>query len=194
MSARMDRRAFVHAFIAGLNTDALVISGLGSPTYDLFAAGERPGNFYLWGAMGGAVPMGLGLALAQPRRPVVVLTGDGEQLMGIGSLATVGVQQPANLTIVVLDNGLYGETGGQRSHAGHATDLAAVAAACGIADARRCDQVAHAGSLADAVAAMAGPVFARVLVDASERERVLPPRDGTANKIAFRAALGFSTF
>ncbi|WP_134325296.1 thiamine pyrophosphate-dependent enzyme [Cumulibacter soli] len=194
MSARVDRRAFVHAFVAGLESDALVISGLGSPTYDLFAAGERPGNFYLWGAMGGAVPMGLGLALAQPRRPVVVLTGDGEQLMGIGSLATVGVQQPANLTIVVLDNGLYGETGGQRSHAGHATDLAAVAAACGIADVRRCDHLTHAGSLADAAAAMAGPVFARVLVDASEQERVLPPRDGAANKIAFRAALGLSTF
>ena len=112
--------------------DALVVSGLGSTTYDVFAAGDRDRNFYLWGAMGGATSIGLGLALAQPDKPVVVITGDGEQLMGIGSLATIAAKQPPNLTIVVLDNGHYGETGMQPSHTSLGTDLVAVAGGFGI--------------------------------------------------------------
>lgn len=192
-TATVSRRDFVSALVAGLD-DALVVSGLGSPTYDLYAAGDRPENFYLWGAMGGAVPFGLGLALAQPERPVVVITGDGEQLMGVGSLATVGVQQPANLTIVVLDNGLYGETGGQRSHAGQGVDLAAVALACGISDSRTVTEVTGASDVASAAKAKQGPVFVRVPISADETERVLPPRDGVANKNSFRAALGIPTF
>ena len=100
----VDRRELVRALIDAV-PDALVVSGLGSPSYDLFAAGDRELNFYLWGAMGGASSLALGLALAQPDRSVIVITGDGEQLMGIGSLATIGAQRPDNLTIVVLDNG-----------------------------------------------------------------------------------------
>ncbi len=109
-SAALDRRAFVKTLIERC-PDALVVAGLGSATYDVFAAGDRPKNFYLWGAMGGAAAIGLGLALAQPAKQVLVITGDGEQLMGIGALATIGAQSPKNLTIVVLDNGHYGETG-----------------------------------------------------------------------------------
>ena len=130
----VDRRAFVAKLMQGI-PGALVVSGLGSPTYDVFAAGDRDRNFYLWGAMGGATPIGLGLALAQPEQSVVVITGDGEQLMGMGSLATVGAQRPANLTIVVLDNGHFGETGMQPSHTSLGTSLAAVAKGCGIEDA-----------------------------------------------------------
>src|SRR5213595_742951 len=110
--------------------DMLVISGLGSPTYDCAAAGDHPLNFYLWGAMGSAVTVGLGLALAQPKRRVLVITGDGEMLMGLGALATIGVQQPANLTVVVIDNERYGETGMQQTHTAYGIDLAEVAAAC----------------------------------------------------------------
>src|SRR5476651_832968 len=84
---------------------ALVVSGLGSPTWDVAAAGDTDANFYLWGAMGGAVMIGLGIAIAQPERRVIVITGDGEMLMGMGSLATVALARPANLAIVVLDNG-----------------------------------------------------------------------------------------
>src|SRR5690625_4513162 len=105
---RIDRRDFVAKLIAAA-PDALIVSGLGSPSYDVFAAGDRDQNFYLWGAMGAAVPTGLGLALAQPDKSVVVVTGDGEQLMGVGGLGVVGVKQPKNLTIVVLDNGHFGE-------------------------------------------------------------------------------------
>ena len=104
-----------------------MVAGLGSASYDLFAAGDRDLNFYLWGAMGGAAAMGLGLAFAQPQRSVVVLTGDGEQLMGLGALATIGAHRPKNLTVVVLDNGHFGETGMQRSTPG-GVNLARIAA------------------------------------------------------------------
>jgi len=113
----LDRRAAVKALLADRG-ELLVVSGLGSSSYDLFDAGDHPGNFYLWGAMGGAAMVGLGLALAQPQRPVLVITGDGEQLMGIGSLLTVAVKKPGNLAIAVLDNGHFGETGMQMSHSG----------------------------------------------------------------------------
>jgi thiamine pyrophosphate-dependent acetolactate synthase large subunit-like protein len=120
----LDRRHAVARLLRDRG-DALIVSGLGSPTYDVAAAGDDPRNFYLWGAMGGACMIGLGLALAKPERRVLVITGDGEMLMGLGSLATIGVKRPANLGIVVLDNGLHGETGLQPSHTAHATDLAA---------------------------------------------------------------------
>src|SRR5213595_1875132 len=107
--------------------DMLVVTGLGSPTYDCAAAGDHPLNFYLWGAMGSAVTVGLGLALAQAKRRVLVITGDGEMLMGLGALATVGVQQPKNLSVVVIDNEHYGETGMQATHTASGIDLAAAA-------------------------------------------------------------------
>ena len=90
-------------------------------------------NFYLWGAMGGAAMIGLGLALAQPDKRVAVITGDGEMLMGLGALATIGIQKPANLAVIVFDNGVYGETGMQPSHTQSGVDLVGVAAACGFA-------------------------------------------------------------
>ena len=184
------RRDYVAALLA-LAPEALVVTGLGSPTWDVFAAGDRPENFYLWGAMGGAVPLSLGLALAQPDRSVVTVTGDGEQLMGLGALATVGAQQPPNLTIVVLDNGLYGETGRQRSHTALGTDLVTVAGGCGIAEALR-DPGAE--DLAERIRARRATTFAQVRVEKDEPPRALPPRDGVANKNAFRAALGLPTF
>src|ERR1700712_2221865 len=111
----LDRRQTVATLLADRG-DLLVVSGLGSPTYDVFAAGDHDANFYLWGAMGGAALIGLGLALAQPSRPVAVITGDGEALMGVGGLLTIAVKQPPNLSIIVLDNGHFGETGMQLSH------------------------------------------------------------------------------
>ena len=126
----LDRRAVAAALLRDPG-DLLVVTGLGAPSYDAAAAGERPLNFYLWGAMGGAAMVGLGIALAQPARRVLVLTGDGEMLMGMGSLATIAAAGAPNLAIAVLDNARYGETGSQPSHTGLTTDLAAVAAACG---------------------------------------------------------------
>ncbi|UKY48067.1 thiamine pyrophosphate-dependent enzyme [Streptomyces inhibens] len=192
--ARIDRRRFVADLIARLPEDALVVTGLGSPCYDVFAAGDRPGNFYLWGAMGAAAPLALGLALAQPEHPVVAITGDGEHLMGIGTLGTIGAVLPANLTVVVLDNAHFGETGMQPSHTGLGTDLLAVAQGFGIRDAVRITGAAQAEDLAARIQARAATTYAQVLINADEPPRALPPRDGVANKNSFRAALGLSTF
>jgi thiamine pyrophosphate-dependent acetolactate synthase large subunit-like protein len=189
----LDRRGVVADLVAGV-PDALIVAGLGSPSYDLFAAGDRELNFYLWGAMGAAVPMGLGLALAQPERPVVVLTGDGEQLMGVGSLAAVGARRPANLSIVVLDNGHYGETGMQPSHTSLGTDLIALAAGFGIPHALRVSTRPEVTVLRDHVLARSGPTFAQVLISPDEPPRTLPPRDGVHLKNRFRGALGLPPF
>jgi len=192
-SGAVDRRAFVSQLIAA-SPDALIVSGLGSPSYDVYAAGDRDKNFYLWGAMGGAVALGLGLALAQPDRPVLVITGDGEQLMGVGTLGTVGAKQPRNLTIVVLDNGHFGETGMQRSHTSLGTDLVAVAQGFGIKDAFAVKETGRAGEVAERVMARRGVAFAQVFINPDEPPRALPPRDGVYVKNRFRTALGFSTF
>ena len=142
---------------------------------------------------GQAAMTGLGLALAQPGRRVLVITGDGEMLMGMGSLATVGLQKPANLTIIVLDNECYGETGGQVSHTSAAADLVGVATACGIKDARTLETMgeieAYAKGLQDITA---GPRFANVKIDSTEAERVLSNRDGMFIITRFRGALGFA--
>ena len=186
----LDRRAVVATLLRDRD-DMLVVSGLGSPTYDVFAAGDHDGNFYLWGAMGGAALVGLGLALAQPGRPVVVFTGDGEQLMGLGGLATIAVSGVRNLSIVVLDNGHFGETGGQLSHSGLGVDLSSVANAIGFP---AVETVAHLDEL-EAVrraigTAKGGPRFITVRIDNSEAPRALPLRDGSAIKTRFRAYLG----
>lgn len=189
----VDRRTFVTNLLKA-TPDALVISGLGSPSYDVFAAGDRDQNFYLWGAMGGAAAVGLGLALAQPSKSVVVITGDGEQLMGIGSLGVIGVKQPRNLTIVVLDNGHFGETGMQRSHSSLGTDLCAVAKGFGIADAFTVTRLDEHTDIAQRINARQSPTFVQVFINSDEPHRVLPPRDGVYVKNRFRAALGFPTF
>ena len=190
---RVDRRAFVARLMAAV-PDALVVTGLGSATYDVYAAGDRDRNYYLWGAMGGSAALGLGLALAQPEKSVVVVTGDGELLMGIGSLGTIGAKRPKNLTVVVLDNGHYGETGMQRSHTSLGVDLVAVAKGFGIADAFSIGSLEYADDIARRITARAATMFVQVLVEASEAPRVLPPRDGAFVRNRFRSALGLKPF
>jgi thiamine pyrophosphate-dependent acetolactate synthase large subunit-like protein len=188
MSA-LDRRAAVRELLAERG-EALVVSGLGSPTYDVFAAGDHDANMYLWGAMGGAAMIGLGLALAQPRRPVVVVTGDGEQLMGLGALATIAVKKPGNLTVVALDNGQYGETGQQASHTGRGVDLHRIAAAAGFAAAELTDLAAVAGYRRELGRLDGPPRFATIRISAETPARALPARDGVYLKNRFRAHLG----
>ncbi len=169
--------------------DMLVVTGLGQCTYDAYAAGDDPRTFYLWGAMGGAVPMGLGLAVAKPDRRVLVVTGDGELLMGLGSLAVVGAEQPENLAVVVLDNERYGETGQQVTHTARGTDLAAVAKAVGF---RETVVAADEASLPDAIRMARegrGPLLVVIKVSAEPVPMVLPPKDGTYLKNRFREAV-----
>jgi thiamine pyrophosphate-dependent acetolactate synthase large subunit-like protein len=185
----LDRRAFVRDLLAGRD-GLLVVTGLGSPTYDAAACGDHPLNFYLWGAMGSAAMVGLGLALAQPSRRVLVLTGDGEALMGMGSLATIGVKQPANLVVIVLDNEQYGETGMQPSHTRAGIDLAAVAKACRFADALHVSEMGDVSHVRDLVHHGAGPILVQAHISSDPVPRVLPTRDGHAIKLRFTQALG----
>ncbi len=185
----LERRAVVAALLRDPG-DLLVVTGLGSTTYDAGAAGDRPLTFYLWGAMGAAAMIGLGLAFARPARRVLVLTGDGEMLMGLGALATIAAAAPRNLSVVVLDNGRYGETGAQQSHTALGTDLAAAAAACGWRATATIAALAELEPLRRRL--RAEPLFAVVRIAAAEAERFLPPRDGAFLQHRFRAALGLS--
>ncbi len=186
----LDRRAAVAALLKDRG-DLLVVTGLGSPSYDVHAAGDRDANYYLWGAMGAAALVGLGLAQARPDRPVLVVTGDGEQLMGLGGLATIGAVKPGNLVIAVLDNGHFGETGMQESHTARGTDLAEVARACGFADTRAIHDMAGVESARAALHRAAdGPRLFLLKVKAENLPRSLPPRDAVHLKNRFRAHLG----
>ena len=184
----LQRRAAMATLMANRPDDLFVVPGLGSTTYDLAALGEDDRDFYLWGAMGGATMIGLGLALARPDLKVAVITGDGEMLMGLGSLATIGVQQPKNLAVIVFDNGHYGETGMQASHTTGGVDLPAVARGCGIADTFDIGDEAGLRRLAGALKTLDRTLFARVRIAADDPPRVLPTRDGVELKLRFRRA------
>jgi thiamine pyrophosphate-dependent acetolactate synthase large subunit-like protein len=169
--------------------EALVISSLGNPTFDVAAAADMPQNFYLWGAMGGAVMVGLGLALAQPRRRVIVFVGDGEMMMGLGSLATVAVQRVKNFAVVVLDNEHYGETGMQPTHTGRGVDIPGVANAVGFAHSCTVRSESDLEEAARVILSHDGPVLAGVKVSIEPVPSVLPPRDGPYLRSRFRESL-----
>jgi thiamine pyrophosphate-dependent acetolactate synthase large subunit-like protein len=182
------RRDLVAKLLADRN-DLLVVSGLGSSTYDCAAAGDHPLNFYLWGAMGSAVTVGLGLAMAQPSRRVLVVTGDGEILMGLGALATIGVKKPDNLAIAVIDNEHYGETGMQRTHTAEGVDLAGIAGKAGFPTIAR---IGTPSELDDGVSKLrhaVGPVLVVFKVSTARDPLVLPSWDGMLLKSRFRQAL-----
>lgn len=188
----IDRRAAVEMLLRQRGS-LLAVTGLGSPTYDVFASGDHDGNLYLWGAMGGAALVALGLAQAQRHRPVVAITGDGEQLMGLGGLATIAVSGVRNLTVVVLDNGLYGETGGQLSHTGLGIELAAVARATGFAFTETIDSLERIEAVRDLLHDTdMGPRFLSISIENRDVPRSLPMRDGVAIKNRFRAHLGLA--
>src|SRR5580658_7068168 len=181
---RLDRRAAIRVLLAERG-DLLVVTGLGSTTYDAASLGDSERNFYLWGAMGG-----LGLAIARPDRPVLVVTGDGDTLMGLGALATIGVQAPPNLAIAVFDNGRYAETGMQPSHTDSAVDLVGVVRSCGVAAAFDIADEQALAEFAHQIQRKERTLFARVAIVADEPPRILPPRDGVLLKNRFRRAIG----
>ena len=187
-TALLDRRDAMRVLLEERG-DLLLVTGLGSTTYDAAAAGDDDRNFYLWGAMGGAAMVGLGLAVAQPERRVLVVTGDGEMLMGLGALATIGVQRPPNLAIAVFDNGRYAETGMQPSHTDAGVSLCGVARACGIAAAFEIGNMAALEDFARRIHGAEETLFARIAIRADEPPRVLPSRDGVYLKNRFRRAL-----
>ena len=186
--ATLERRKLVKDLLVD-RRDLMVVCGLGSATYDVGAAGDHPLNLYLWGAMGGAAMIGLGLALAKPERRVAVITGDGEALMGLGALATIGVKQPSNLVIVVLDNGHYGETGMQASHTAGGADLVAIAKGCGFPDAFALTDQAGVAHVRDLMHAGKGPILVNARISNEETPRFLPVRDGHVIKQRFMQAV-----
>jgi thiamine pyrophosphate-dependent acetolactate synthase large subunit-like protein len=184
----LNRRAVVSQCLRDRG-ELLLVTGLGAATWDTAAVGDNPLTFPLWGAMGGAAMVGLGLALAQPSRAVLVITGDGEMLMGIGSLATIAVHRPRNLRIVVLDNERFGETGQQRTHTASGTDLAAVALACGFPHARTVRAENEIEELRSDVHKFDDLFLAVVKVALTDDPAALPPRDGSYLKNRMRAAI-----
>jgi thiamine pyrophosphate-dependent acetolactate synthase large subunit-like protein len=186
---RLDRRAAIRILLEGRD-EILLVTGLGSTSWDAASVGDDDRNFYLWGAMGAAAMVGLGLAIARPERRVLVVTGDGEMLMGLGALATIGLQRPPNLAIAVFDNGRYGETGMQASHTETAVALVEVAAGCGIKETFDISDTLGLREFAGRVRKSATTLFARIAIVADEPSRVLPPRDGVYLKHRFRRAVG----
>jgi thiamine pyrophosphate-dependent acetolactate synthase large subunit-like protein len=129
---RMNRFELTKRLVARLTHGEAVVAGIGNTNFDLWAAGQRPENFYMLGSMGLAVPIALGVALAQPQRRVVALEGDGSMLMQLGTLGTVATLAPPNLAIVVMDNGSYQITGAQQTATAFKTDIAAIARGAGV--------------------------------------------------------------
>lgn len=188
MSEALHRRDVVRSLLDDRG-DLLVVAGLGSTAWDCTAAGDADLTFPLWGAMGVSSMVGLGLALAQPERRVLVVTGDGEMLMGLGTLATIGACRPANLAVAVIDNERYGETGMQATHTAQGVDLAAAALACGFREAREVRTIAELAAATTMLRTALGPVFAQIKVVAEKLPLVLPPREGALLKARFRRAL-----
>jgi len=184
----LNRRTLVARVLAERG-DALVVTGLGSATYDAAAAGDNALNFYLWGAMGSAAMIGLGLALAQPERRVLVLTGDGELLMALGALATIAAERAQNLALLVLDNEAFGETGRQAGLTGRGVDLPAVAAAAGFAATLEVAGENDVKALLELLYRRPGPVLAAAKIALEAEPMVLPERDGRYLTQRFRATL-----
>jgi thiamine pyrophosphate-dependent acetolactate synthase large subunit-like protein len=184
----LDRRNVVSKLLEN-RKDLLVVCGLGSSCYDVMAVGDHDNNYYLWGAMGSAAMVGFGLAQAKPDYSVLVITGDGEVLMGLGAFATIGLKKPKNLSIAILDNGHFGETGMQLSHAGQGLRLNEVAKACNFDYTAQIDTLSGVESFKTKL--NTGLNCATILIKPENLPRVLPPRDGVYIKNRFRAALGF---
>ena len=185
----LKRRDAIATLMANRPKNMFVVPGLGSTTYDMASLGEKDSDFYLWGAMGGAAMIGLGLALAKPNVKVAVITGDGEMLMGMGSLATIGVQRPANLAVVVFDNQRYGETGMQASHTDSGVDLAGMAAAAGIRTSRVVRTAEEVTEIRDLAHQGKGPAFAQIKINPEALRFVLPPADGGILTTRFRQSV-----
>ena len=188
MTAKLHRRDVVKKLLERRGR-LLVVAGLGSTAWDITAAGDSPLSFPTWGAMGQAAMIGLGLALAQPKRRVLVITGDGEMLMGLGALATIGVQRPPNLALVVIDNERYGETGMQATHTAHGVDLARIAKACRFKVSRVVTKKREVQDLRNLVHQGKGPIFAAIKVVEEKLPLALPPHDGVLLKDRFRRAV-----
>ena len=182
-------RRYVISQILKDRKNSLIINGLGGTCWDVASLGDNELNFYVWGGMGNSCMIALGLALSQPKKKVIVVTGDGEMLMGIGSLATIAVKQPKNLSIVVFDNELYGETGKQKTHTGHCADLSAIALGAGIKNSSIIKTHEQLLLLSSNINVIKELTFSQIKINNEEGPLVLPIREGAYIKSRFRNAL-----
>jgi thiamine pyrophosphate-dependent acetolactate synthase large subunit-like protein len=187
-SAALLRRPLVEAMLADRG-DLLVVTGLGTTCYDVFSTGSHPLNFYNWAGMGGAAMVAMGMALAQPSRRVLCITGDGEMLMGLGSLATIACERVDNLAIAVMDNEHYVETGMQGTHTGRGVDLAGIAKGAGFPIAQCVRDRAGFDRALPLLRGAPGPVFIDIKVSPAQPPMTLPMRDGPYIRSRFRDAL-----
>ena len=185
----MNRFELTKRLVAKLTHEEAVIGGIGNTNFDLFATGRRPQNFYMLGSMGLAVPIALGVALAQPQRRVFALEGDGSLLMQLGSLGTVGMLQPRNLTIIVMDNSMYQITGGQPTASAERTDFVAIAKGAGIATADWAPDEEHFETLVDRALSGSGPALIGCKIDPQPAAKE-PERDPRAIRDRFMLGLG----
>lgn len=188
MTQALKRREVVAELLSGIESE-LIVTGLGSPVSDVVATKDRPLNFYLLGAMGLSTSVGFGLALAQPGRNVIVVTGDAELMMNPGALANIGVRKPCNLSVVVLDNERFGETGEQTSHTAAGVDIAGIAMASGFAAAETVRTMDRIAAVRQALTARAGPSLAVIKVMPERNPVMMPPKSGVILKSRFRQAL-----
>jgi phosphonopyruvate decarboxylase len=187
----IERSGFVKQLIAGCGNTAIVC-GLGTPQSNTAAAEDRLLNFYLIGAMGSAAAVGLGIAMCEPQRPVLVITGDGELMMNCGIMATIAAQGPKNLSIVVLDNEQFGETGMQASHTGFGTDIAGIALACGFPEAVTIRGDGEIEKFIARTRQMKGPFLGVVKVRAGKYPNYHPVKSGVDMKFRFSRAMADS--
>jgi thiamine pyrophosphate-dependent acetolactate synthase large subunit-like protein len=187
--AVMDRLDLTRRLVARLKREEAVIGGIGNANFDLFAAGHRPQNFYMLGSMGLACPIAVGVALAQPERGVIALEGDGSILMSLGCLATIANLRPRNLTVVILDNGLYQITGKQPTATAGVTDIVAVARGAGIENSHWVRDEAHFEALIDRRFDAGGPCLLAVKIN-DKPGATQPPRDPALVRSRFMKGLG----
>ena len=161
----MNRFDLTSRLVAKLKHEEAVIGGIGNTNFDLWAAGHRPQNFYMLGSMGLAFPIALGVALAQPKRRVFALEGDGSLLMQMGCLSTIATLKPHNLTMIVMDNGLYQITGAQPTPAAASSDLVAIALACGLSNSAWAADEEDFERLVDQSLSASGPTLIGVRID-----------------------------
>ena len=185
----MNRLDLTKRLVAKLKHEEAVIGGIGNANFDLFAAERRPQNFYMLGSMGLAAPIALGVALAQPKRRVFALEGDGSLLMQLGSLATIAMVNPSNLAIVVWDNGMYQITGLQKTATAETADLVAMARAAGIAQSAWAKNEDEFEAMIDRTLTEDGPWFIGARTDA-ETPKIQTPREPVVIKDAFMRGLG----
>jgi thiamine pyrophosphate-dependent acetolactate synthase large subunit-like protein len=184
-----NRTELTRRLVGKLKRDEAVIGGIGNTNFDLFAAGHRPQNFYMLGSMGLAVPIALGVALAQPERGVIALEGDGSILMSLGCLATIATVRPQNLTIIIMDNGLYQITGKQPTASAGLTDIVAVARGAGIAASHWVRSDVHLEALLERTFETGGPALLAVRID-DKPGAAQPPRDPALVRSRFMQGLG----